>query len=144
MWGAVSPLPLSWFAGVSEESGGLEEVNRRLSDIHSLGCSLGSAPVIVNNRQDEQTKSAREHVIIPNIMASPYRIIQSGLERGNCWSVLNWIFQTCALWKSPSSPPTWYPIAYLSQPQFPPHTNPRPAPLVNQLFIFYIEAQKSC
>lgn len=43
-------LPLSLFARVSEKSGGLEEVNYHgFTEINSLGCSLGSAPVVVNN-----------------------------------------------------------------------------------------------
>lgn len=45
-------------------------------------------------------------------MALPYRIIQSELEKGNCWSVLNRIYR---LWKSP------------------PDATPLP-PLVTQLF----------
>lgn len=44
-------------------------------------------------------------------MVLPYRIIQSELEKGNCWSVLNWIFQMCASVKIPELSPTWSPIS---------------------------------
>lgn len=62
---------------------GLEELNHGLSEINSLACSQGSAPAVINNWRDEKTKSPREHVIIPNIMASPYRIIECDTEKGN-------------------------------------------------------------
>lgn len=38
-------------------------------------------------------------------MVLPYGAIQSELEKANCWSALNGIFQTCAFVKIPEIPP---------------------------------------